>query len=214
MTPPSHRFLTILGLLFLAWSALLAIHPVNRADWILENVLVVIGLLILALTYRRFQFSRLSYCLIFCFLCIHEIGSHYTYALVPYDSWAKALTGYTINEVLGWERNHFDRLVHFLYGLLLAFPVRELAIHVVRVRGFWTYALPLGFTMATSLFYEQIEWAAALVFGGELGMAYLGTQGDIWDSHKDSLMASIGTLLSMIAASRINARKEHLTNRS
>ena len=214
MSSPSYRFLATLGLLFLAWSVALAIHPVNRADWILENVLIAIGLLILVLTYRRFQFSQLSYFLIFCFLCIHEVGSHHTYALVPYESWAKALTGHSINDLFGWERNHFDRLVHFLYGLLLAFPVRELAIRVVHVRGIWTYALPLGFIMATSLFYEQIEWAAALIFGGELGMAYLGTQGDLWDSHKDSLMATIGTLLSMTAANRFNAWKERKSNNS
>jgi putative membrane protein len=132
------------------------------------------------------------------------VGSHYTYAEVPYDQWFQSLTGTTINELFGWERNHFDRLVHFSYGLLLAYPIREMFLRVVNVKGFWGYFLPLDLTMSTSMLYELVEWAVAIVLGGDLGMAYLGTQGDIWDAHKDMALASLGALIAMIIVVMIN----------
>ena len=150
--------------------------------------------------------SRLSYTLIFLFLCLHAVGSHYTYSEVPYDAWIKALTGRSLNEAMGWERNHFDRLVHFLYGLLLAYPMRELFLRVANARGFWGYFLPLDMTLATSAIYELVEWAAAEIFGGDLGAAYLGTQGDIWDAQRDMALASIGALIAMLLTALINYR--------
>ena len=198
MSTPSKSYPLILLGLFLVWSTFLAIRPVNRSDWLLENVLVIIGILLLFLSYKRFQFSHLSYTLIFIFLCSHEIGSHYTYAEVPYENWFKSAINYSLNAQLGWERNHYDRLVHFLWGLLFFLPAYEISIQVIKARGIWSYLLPLGFMMSSSLIYEEIEWAAASIFGGELGMTYLGIQGDIWDAHKDSLMAIIGALLAMM----------------
>lgn len=118
----------------------------------------------------------------------------------------RAVTGSTFNEWIGWKRNNFDRVVHFSYGLLLAYPVRELFLRVAGVRGFWGYFLPLDLTMSTSMLYELIEWAAAEVFGGELGAAYLGTQGDVWDAHKDMALASLGALISMSVVALINSR--------
>jgi len=189
---------------FIVLWVILAIAPFDRADWALENALVVLFTVVLIASYRRFMMSRVSYTLIFIFLCLHEIGAHYTYAAVPYDSWFLAVTGKTLNEVLGWERNHFDRLVHFLYGLLLAYPVREVFLRVANVRGFWGYFLPLDLTMSTSMMFELFEWGAAEFFGGDLGMAYLGTQGDVWDAHKDMALASLGALAAMTITVAIN----------
>ena len=197
MSTTSKSYPLILFAVFLIWSTILAVHPVYRGDWALENVLVIIGILLLFLSYKRFQFSHLSYTLIFIFLFFHEIGSHYTYAEVPYDDWFEFATSHSLDQQLGWERNHYDRLVHFLWGLLFFLPAYEISTQVVKVRGIWSYLLPLGFVMSSSLIYEEIEWAAASIFGGELGMTYLGIQGDIWDAHKDSLMAIIGVLLAM-----------------
>jgi len=199
------RYLWVLGILFGILFAVLAIHPVDRAAWLLENALVGGFLLAAALVHRHFSFSRLSATLIFLFLCLHEIGSHYTYSLVPYDAWFKALTGTSLDALLGWERNNYDRVVHFAYGLLLAYPVREIFLRVVAVRGFWGYFLPLDVMMSTSMLYELVEWGAAALFGGELGMAYLGTQGDIWDAHKDMALASSGALIAMLATVAVNA---------
>jgi len=199
------RYLAILATLFaVAWVAL-AIHPHDRADWALENALVVAFVVAIALSYRRFLLSRISYTLIFLFLCLHEVGAHYTYAQVPYDSWIRALTGGSLNELMGWERNHFDRFTHFSYGLLLAYPLREFFLRVADARGFWGYFLPLDFTISTSALFELFEWAAAEVFGGDLGVAYLGTQGDVWDAHKDMALASLGALIAMFVTAAINA---------
>ena len=111
-----------------------------------------------------------------------------------------------LNELCGFERNHFDRLVHFSYGLLLAYPIREVFLRIADAKGFWGYFLPLDVVMSTSMLYELIEWAAAVGFGGELGQAYLGTQGDVWDAHKDMALASCGALLAMTATAAINWR--------
>jgi putative membrane protein len=199
-----HRFALILaGLWAILWVAL-AIAPHDRADWALENALLVLGVGALALTGRRFPLSRISYGLIFVFMCLHTIGAHYTYAEVPYDRWWSALFGEPLNSVFGWERNHFDRLVHFSYGLLLAYPIREIFHRVAEVRGFWGYFLPLDVAMSSSMIFELIEWGAAEVFGGELGAAYLGSQGDIWDAHKDMGLATIGAALAMAITAAIN----------
>ena len=204
MTLSHHRYLLILALLFGAEWIALAIHPLHRDDWLLENVLVVVAVILLAGTYRTFLLSRVSYTLIFIFLCLHEIGAHYTYSEVPYDRWFQTLTGQTFNTFVGWERNNFDRVIHFSYGLLLAYPIREVFLRVANVRGFWGYFLPLDLTMSSSMIYELIEWGAAEFFGGELGMAYLGTQGDVWDGHKDMALASLGALVAMLITGLMN----------
>lgn len=195
--------LVLLALFGLEWLAL-AIRPIDRSDWMLENALVVVGIGVLALTYRWFRFSRVSYTLLFLFLCLHEIGAHYTYAKVPYDSWLRAIAGTGMGSLFGAERNHFDRLAHFAFGLLLSYPMREVFVRVAQARGFWSYYLPLDMTMAFSMLFELIEWAAASLFGGDLGVAYLGTQGDPWDAQKDMALASLGGLIAMIVTALVN----------
>ncbi|MFT0545753.1 DUF2238 domain-containing protein [Allopusillimonas ginsengisoli] len=198
--------LRIVAIAYLVLWATLAIAPYDRADWLLENALVAALFLALWGMRRKFRFSNVSLILIIVFLALHAVGSHYTYSEVPYDQWWQAMTGHTLNSIFGWERNHYDRLVHFSYGLLLAYPIREFFLRVVEVRGFWAYFLPLDVTLSTSALYELIEWAAAEVFGGELGMQYLGTQGDIWDSHKDMALAALGALIAMLITAALNKK--------
>jgi putative membrane protein len=200
------RYPRLLLLLLVVLAALLGIAPHDRSDWLLENALLVLGVGFLIATHRRLPLSRISYTFLFLFLCLHTIGAHYTYSLVPYDAWCEALTGRTLASFTGWERNHFDRLVHFSYGLLLAYPAREIFLRVADVRGFWGYFLPLDVVMATSMLYELIEWGAASLFGGELGAAYLGTQGDAWDAHKDMALATVGAIAAMLVTAAINWR--------
>jgi putative membrane protein len=192
------RYVLALAVLFgLEWTAL-AIAPRSRQDWALEHVLTVALLAALILFRRRLRLSRTAYTALFLFLSLHTIGAHYTYSQVPYDDWARRLTGRSIAEVFGWERNHFDRFVHFAYGFLIAYPIRQILIRFAGVRGLWSYYLPLAVTSSTSVDYELIEWAAATVFGGDLGVTFLGTQGDVWDAQKDIALAALGALFSMI----------------
>lgn len=186
--------------------AISGVGPSHPADWWLENALVALFLGAAAIAHRWMPLSRLSWLLIFVFLCLHEVGAHYTYSEVPYDDWARALFGFSLSEMLGFGRNHFDRLVHFCYGLLLAYPIREVFLRIGDARGFWGYFLPLDLTMSTSMLYELVEWGAAILFGGELGVAYLGTQGDPWDAHKDMALASFGALVAMLVTAGVNAR--------
>ena len=203
----SHRqYLAILGVIFAIWWVILAIRPLHRDDWVVENALAIAAVVLLAIFHRKLLFSRLSYTMIFVFMCVHQIGSHYTYSEVPYDVWFQHLTGRTFNSLVGWERNNFDRVVHFGYGLLLAYPIREIFLRVANVRGFWGYFLPLDLTMSSSMLYELAEWGASLVFGKELGQAYLGTQGDVWDAHKDMALASLGAVVAMAVTAAINWR--------
>jgi putative membrane protein len=201
---PHTRYFILLLIPFLLECLLLAFNVHDRQDWALENVLVLVALLTLVATFRRFPLSRISYLLIFTFLALHEIGAHYTYARVPYDEWFISLTGSSFNAVVGWERNNFDRIIHFSYGLLIAYPMREVYLRIANAEGFWGYFLPLNFTMSTSMMFELFEWAAAEIFGGELGIAYLGTQGDVWDAHKDMALASLGALIALLVTLAIN----------
>lgn len=206
MIDARRRYLLSLAAVFAVIWAALAIDPHDRSAWALENALVLgLGIVLFA-TRHAFVFSRVSYTLIFLFLCLHTIGAHYTYSLVPYDEWWRALTGRTLNSLLGWERNNFDRVVHFSYGLLLAYPIREIFLRVAEVRGFWAYFLPMDVTLSTSALYELIEWGAAELFGGDLGAAYLGTQGDIWDAQKDMALAALGAVIAMAITALINRK--------
>src|SRR3970282_2798092 len=151
---PGRRYVAGLAPLFAVIWLLLAIRPRHRADWALENALVVLGVLVLALAHRRFALSRLSYTFLFAFLSLHVVGAHYTYSEVPYDAWVAALTGRSLNAALGWQRNNFDRIAHLAYGLLLLYPVREVVIRVPGLRGVWGYFLPMDLTISSSATYE------------------------------------------------------------
>ena len=185
----SYLLKALLGWYVVIW-VLLAIDPVDRQDWFLENMLAI-GLMVLLLTtYRYFPLSDLSYMLITIFMTLHAIGAHYTYSKVPLGFW--------VQDMWALDRNHFDRLAHFSFGLLLAYPLREMFVRRVHIRGFWAYYLPVSGILALSGFFEIIEsWIAQLV-RPDLGEAYLGTQGDEWDAQKDMTLALIGALFAMV----------------
>jgi len=200
---PRRRYLATLAIVFAVLWLALGVAPHDRGTWALENSLAVLLLIFAAAFRRRLLLSRVSYTLIFLFLCFHEIGAHFTYARVPYDDVFRGLFGVGLNDLVGWERNNYDRFVHFLYGLLLAYPVREVFLRVARARGFWGYFLPLDLTMSSSMIFELLEWATAVVFG-DGAVDYLGTQGDPWDAHKDMALASLGALLAMSITALLN----------
>ena len=197
MPVPRDRFVLSLGVLLLAEFAFFAIAPTSREDWLLENVLVVVFVVAYAAWHRRLALSRRSHLMIFLFLSLHLLGAHYTYSAVPYEAWGQTLAGGSLNSLFGWERNNFDRVVHFAYGLFLAIPAHEGLSRVLGLTKGWSDFFALALLMSSSLLYELIEWGAAIAFGGDLGQLFLGTQGDAWDAQKDMLLTVLGTLAAL-----------------
>lgn len=178
------------------WAAVRPLHP---EDWLLENLLVFLFVPLIVFSGRYFRLSEASYTLLALFTCMHLIGSHYTYAEVPF--------GFTLQGWFGADRNMYDRLVHFSFGLLLAYPVREIFLRVARVKGFWGFYLPLDVTLSFSAIYEIVEWMVAARVNPEAGLAFLGTQGDIWDAQKDMLAAAMGALIAMFVVGLVSRQR-------
>lgn len=164
-------------------------------NWLLENTLTILFLIFLIYSYRKFQFSDLSYLLIFVYICLHVYGAKYTYAENP--------LGYWLKDVFRANRNHYDRIVHFSFGFLLAYPMREMFLKWLKYPSMVSWILPIEITLSISAFYELIEWAVADIFFTAQGDAYLGTQGDIWDAQKDIFLAFSGAILATTIVSVI-----------
>lgn len=198
-----NRLLQTLGAFYaLAW-VIFAFKPLYPTDWLLENILVVLFVPALVFTYKRFPLSDLSYILITTFMLLHSLGAHYTYAETP--------IGYWMQDWFGFARNHYDRVVHFSFGLMMAYPIREIFLRVAHTRGFFAYYLPFDVTLAFSGAFEIIEMLVAMIVSPEAGDAYLGTQGDIWDAQKDMALAAGGAIISMMATAVIRTlrKKSH-----
>ncbi len=183
--------LTVYLVLFL-W---LAISPHDRATWWAENLPVMITVLLLCVSFNKFQFSNTAYVLMWLFLCTHTIGGHFTFALVPFD-WGNYLLGLTSADFLFPEgRNNFDRLGHFMVGFF-AYPVAELAYRKRWVPNV-TIAVILGiFALGFwGALYEVIEMIFAEVVGGDSAHDFLGSQGDFWDAQKDMALDILGAVL-------------------
>jgi putative membrane protein len=186
-------FLFVAFVIAWTWAA---INPLYPHDWLLENYLVFIFVPLILITGRYFNLSNVSYTLITLFMIMHVVGSHYTYAEVPF--------GETLERWFGSDRNMYDRLVHFSFGFLLAYPLREVFVRISKVKGIWSYYLPLDLVLASSALYEIIEWLTALKVDAAAGLAFLGSQGDIWDAQKDMMLAGLGALIAMAVIFIIN----------
>lgn len=173
---------------FAVYWVFMAISPTDRMQWLMENILLVSVVLVLLLTYKRFRFTQLSYLFIFIFLCFHTYGAHYTYQGTPFDVWLKA--------AFHTRRSYYDRVVHLLFGLLWAYPVREWLIRAGAMRSLWSYAIPVAVVFSFSSFFEILEMGAACV-AGQAGEEYVGMQGDIYDSQKDMGLGLAGALIAM-----------------
>ena len=187
--------LVLLGVFAVAVT-LSAINPTTREDWLMENILVTLALPLIFWGWTRVRLSNAAYVLLFAFGMLHELGAHYQYANVPYEQWFATISGGgSLDALFGFERNQFDRVVHFLYGVLVTPAVTEIICAQVVLRGTWRFLLPAGSMTPHGMVYEIFEMLAAVMVGGDLGQAYLGTQGDVWDAQKDMAMAAIGVIL-------------------
>jgi putative membrane protein len=182
--------------------AISAYRPESVYDWFLENTLVFGLLIALAFTYKRLALSDLSYLLLLAFLSVHEWGAHYKYSDVPLGEWMKPW--------LHTQRNDYDRVIHFSYGLLCAYPMQEFFMRILHVTSRWRYYLPAECTLALSAVYELLEAMMANILTPERGEEFVGMQGDIWDSQKDMLMATLGAITVMIIVAVVRHRKASL----
>jgi len=170
------------------WWAFMAYKPVYFTDWAIENILVVFTVVIFWWAYPKIKLSNLSFTRIAIFMALHTLGSHYTYAEVP--------VGYWIQDWFGLERNHYDRVIHFSYGLFWFWPFLEIARKIFGARDRWNGFASLLFIAGSSAVYETMEWVTAEVVSPEAAMAFLGVQGDLFDAQKDHSMALLGGLIS------------------
>jgi putative membrane protein len=193
---PLHLGLLLAAGLVLAWSAW---RPYDRLTWWLEVTPAIVGAAILIVTYSSFRFTTLVYTLIALHIMLLCVGGHYTYARVPLFNW--------IEPYFGWHRNHFDRLGHFMQGFVPALIARELFVRLrVVSSGGWRVGIVLLICMGISALYELLEWVTALI-SGQAAVAFLGTQGDIWDTQEDMFMALIGATCALLFMSRWQDRQ-------
>src|SRR5262245_40103767 len=191
-----HLALLALGIVSLVVSAY---HPADAFTWVLEVFPAILGAAVMIATYSRFRLTTLLYTLILIHALILMLGGHYTYAQVPFGFWMQDWFGFT--------RNHYDRIGHFAQGFIPAMLTREILLRKTPLKsGGWLFFLVTCVCMAISAFYEFIEWWTALA-SGEAAMAFLGTQGDVWDTQWDMFLAFVGAITAQLTLSRIHDRQ-------
>lgn len=182
----------ILLFLFSIFWIIVAIKPHYRSVWVAENILSVILIFFLIVTYKKFRFSNFTYSMLFLFMILHTIGSYYSYAGVPLFFW--------IQETFNLSRNHYDRVVHFLFGLVFFFPVLEILERKLKIKNSWAFLLAFLVIVSMKGIFEIIEWGYVWVTSENISVVenYLGMQGDVWDAQKDISVGMVGAFLSWI----------------
>ena len=166
----------------------------------LQHLPTVAMVLIAPWAINRWQLSTGSVVAIGLFFLAHTLGGRYIYSYMPYDDWASLLTGRTISDRFGWSRNHYDRLVHFLFGLLWTLPVRQALVRRHGIASGLALFMGFAFVGLVSALYEIFEWALTLFAAGDTADYYNGQQGDMWDAQKDMALAQAGSLVAVIWA--------------
>ena len=190
------RFIWLAVAVIFVWSA---IRPHDYFTWMLEVFPAIIGAVILALTYRRFRFTTLVYTLIAMHMIILMVGGHYTYAEVPIGNW--------IRDQFQLSRNHYDRLGHFAQGFVPAMIAREVLLRLnVLKRGRWLFVMVVSICLAVSALYELLEWTVSALTGSA-GDAFLGTQGDVFDTQKDMALALVGAVTALLTLSMFHDKQ-------
>ena len=202
---PGDGFQRTLFVCFLVFFVGSCIKPPFLQFLMMQHVPTVLAVLLLGYLSNRFVISRFSFSSIILYLCLHTLGARYLYSYTPYDRWSLAAFGISITDSFGFERNHYDRLVHLSYGLLLALPVQEFERRSLKLSHFVASILAVEFILATSAAYELIEWLVAVVFTPDWAESFLGQQGDIFDAQKDIGLATSGAIIS-IGASMVVSR--------
>lgn len=191
--------LALLALLGVICLATLWAPPAGRTSWALEVGPGLIEVAILMATFRRRPLSQLVYVTVFLHVLVLIYGGYYTYALTPLGDWAK--------EAFGWSRNHYDRVGHVALGVFPVFLAREVLLGTSPLRaGKWLFALSVSLVFAFAAFWELLEWWVTLIVASDVGQAFLGSQGDVWDAQWDMLLALLGAVASLLLGSGVHDR--------
>lgn len=189
--PKKAALATVLGVFAASW-----IQPLWPLEQTLHSSLTVLGLVALWWVDRRGWLGNGAFIAICTFIALHCVAARWLYSNVPYDAWLQSLLGWSPDAAFGWQRNHFDRLIHFLYGVCFTPALLQLARHAwPALRVGQAFTLAVMAVMCSSLVYEWFEWAIALALSPDAAEAYNGQQGDMWDAHADMLLATLGSLL-------------------
>ena len=191
--------LILLGIVVLVCIATVTAPPAGRFSWLLEVGPGLAGIAILVALYRRFPMSHMAYWCVFFHMFILIYGGYYTYAKTPLGNWAM--------EVFSFSRNHYDRVGHIALGVFPVFIVREVLLRVTPLqRGGWFYFIVFSIILAIAAFWELLEWWIALIVASDVGTAFLGSQGDIWDAQWDMFLALIGAMVAVPLLYRLHDR--------
>ncbi len=211
MPPPSRVFQIAVLSLFTIFLVLWLYDPPFELHAAIHVIPTWIAVVILLASIWFFPLSNNSFVLLIGFLSLHVLGTRFIYSFVPYDEWSLQVFGATISETFQLHRNHYDRVVHFSYGLLIAPVARELIVRLTHVSSPWSHLAAIQFILASSALFELAEWGGAVYLAPEFADSYLGQQGDAWDAHKDMALAAAGSVLSMVVTAivcRLNSRRK------
>jgi putative membrane protein len=189
---PYHFFL--IAIFVISW-ILASINPATPENWMQENLIVFFFVPLIILLGRYIMLTKTSYALITIFIVLHLIGAHYNYGGVP--------IGDTIGELMGTDRNLYDRFMHFSFGLLMVYPIRELFLRVSNIKGFWGYFFPINIMLSFSALYEMFEWIGAINLPPEIAFLFVGGD-DPWDPIKDMSLAGIGAVITILVIFTMN----------
>lgn len=175
-------------------------HPIWPFEQALHHSLTLIAIAALLWAQRRWPLPLSSFLLILAFLALHTVAARWIYSNVPYDEWTRALFGRGLNDLLGWRRNNFDRLVHLAYGLCLAPVLMRVLVDRRGWRLGWAAVAAIDVVISTGALYELFEWGIAFTLAPDMAEAYNGQQGDMWDAQKDMGIAAAGAVLAVLVA--------------
>jgi putative membrane protein len=205
---PWNRF--VLAAFLALWAVSCINVPYPKYFWLqhVPTVAIIVGL---AYVQNRLKISRLSYTLFMAFMALHVLGARYLYSYVPYDDWSERLFGFNITYHFGFTRNHYDRLVHFCFGLLLVIPAWRFSRRIVGLDAPWSAVFAMMGILSAGAIYEVFEWLAAIVMAPDWAESYNGQQGDVWDPHWDMALAALGAALGLCFIARrwiVNGRRD------
>lgn len=194
-----NRYQRILSIVFVGFWIWTAIHPAFRNSWLLENYPIFIFVPLVVILGRSIGLSSASYTLVAVFMMLHMVGAHYTYEKVP--------VGFPLGELFGSDRNMYDRFVHLCFGLLITYPAFETLRKSVRIGEAWCYLFVFNFIMTFAAGYEVMEWITSVSSNPKASIAYLGAQGDIWDTQIDIYVAALGCIFALVVIFLMMRRK-------